>query len=35
MHILMSPASVQGLTSWMEQKKDKLEKRDFQHHVSW
>ncbi|RDX73613.1 Fanconi anemia group J protein-like protein, partial [Mucuna pruriens] len=25
----------QGLTSWMEQKKDKLEKRDFQHYVSW
>ncbi|XP_050887551.1 uncharacterized protein LOC127092709 [Lathyrus oleraceus] len=24
----------QGLTSWMEQKKNKLEKRDFQHHVS-
>ncbi|PNY05673.1 fanconi anemia group J protein [Trifolium pratense] len=24
----------QGLTSWMEQKKTKLEKRDFQHYVS-
>ncbi|KAG4955254.1 hypothetical protein JHK87_040848 [Glycine soja] len=24
----------QGLTSWMEQKKNKLEKRDFQHYVS-
>ncbi|KAK7402386.1 hypothetical protein VNO78_14615 [Psophocarpus tetragonolobus] len=26
---------VQGLTSWMEQKKNKLEKRDFQHYVSF
>jgi hypothetical protein len=35
MYILMITASVQGLTSWMEQKKTKLEKRDFQHYVSW
>ena len=31
----MSAAFLQGLTSWMEQKKNKLEKRDFQHYVSW
>ncbi|RZB58792.1 12-oxophytodienoate reductase 1 [Glycine soja] len=30
----MSAAFVQDLTSWMEQKKNKLEKRDFQHYVA-
>lgn len=35
MYTLMSLTSIQGLTSWIEQKKNKLEKHHYQHHMAW